>query len=539
MQLVPSVASTVASSSLTIPLKEYVTVFDSPLPPSKDKPGVRRHRRIHISEYYGRVSVGTPPQHFDVVFDTGSGNIVLPTTKCSDEVCIKHRRFLSAESKTAVQLAYDDDTPLPQDAHDRETTTITYGTGKLTGEYIRDVVCMDLDASADRSSVCSSVDFLGVTQESKFPFIELPFDGIFGLGLGGLSAGPNFNFVTRLVANSSITNPIFAVFLRDLLSDEESEITFGGYQTEKLVSGELTWLPMPREEAEQKGYWLVQMRDVYVGGEALGLCGDETSRCKVAIDTGSSLTMGPTAQVRTLLQKIGAEEHCSSIEHLPLLRFEFDAAGGETFSMTLTPEDYAEISSSTDGGDGECATAFQSLELPTALGPMWVFGQTALRKYYTVYDAKLSRVGVGLAKHTEKRRESQVPAMPSQSAPKAPTEACEDDNHRMVWNSLLGCKSFVKMGYCTRFPPLAHRYCRLSCDLCSAKMALNASAQSAQLLDVMAAEVAPDLLHTNSASERMLRGGAGRQRASNDQVVVRGKGFFVSSERQSVLKTQI
>merc|ERR1719456_1177569 len=160
-----------------------------------------------------------------------------------------------------------------------------------------------MEASPDRPRVCSAVDFLGVTQESRYPFIELPFDGIFGLGLGGLSAGPNFNFVGRLVGNSSISNPIFAVFLRHLQSDEDSEITFGGYRTEKLATGELTWLPMPKDEAEEKGYWLVTMRDAYVRGQPLGLCGADapgpyTPRCKVAVDTGSSLMMGPTAPVK-------------------------------------------------------------------------------------------------------------------------------------------------------------------------------------------------------------------------------------------------
>ena len=31
------------------------------------------------SEYYGQVSVGSPPQTFLVVFDTGSGNLLLPS----------------------------------------------------------------------------------------------------------------------------------------------------------------------------------------------------------------------------------------------------------------------------------------------------------------------------------------------------------------------------------------------------------------------------------------------------------------------------
>ena len=38
-------------------------------------------------------------------------------------------------------------------------------------------------------------------------------------------------------------------------------------------------------------------------------------------------------------------------------------------------------------------TAFQPLELPPTLGPMWVVGQSVLRKYYSVFDRENSRVG--------------------------------------------------------------------------------------------------------------------------------------------------
>mmetsp|Transcript_138140 Transcript_138140/g.240272 ORF Transcript_138140/g.240272 Transcript_138140/m.240272 type:complete len:546 (+) Transcript_138140:124-1761(+) len=495
-----------APSVLTVPLQEYVTVFDSPVP------GAERHRRIHVTEYYGRIGIGHPPQPFDVVFDTGSGNIVLPTVKCSDDACFKHRRFHSESSTSAVQLASEDDTPLEPGDSDRDTTTITYGTGKLTGEYIRDNLCMD-SPGLNRSQVCSAVDFLGVTQESRFPFIELPFDGIFGLGLSGLSAGPKFNFVNRLKTSSTVTDPIFAVFLRDLKADEDSEITFGGYRPERLMDGDLTWLPMPQREADQKGYWLVTMRDVYIRGQPLGFCDDFTShpRCQVAMDTGSALMMGPRRQVGQLLQAIGLEEQCNSIEHLPPIRFEFDAAGGGTFSMVLTPEDYAERSKPEDGGG--CATVFQAIELPPTLGPMWVFGQTALRKYYSVYDAKRWRVGIGLALHTSKRR-SPTPIQPATSAPR---EACEDDNQHMVWSHEPGCRSFKDMGYCERFPPLAHQYCKLSCNLCGAP-----SLRGERINQVSQAPA--------SAEAR------GTSESRNSRVFIKGGGLSVASEKARTLR---
>ena len=186
-----------------------------------------------------------------------------------------NRPWLLAHSSHS-QLAFRPGSVLSQE---RDTTTITYGrwlkgaveirdrqaakllivgTGKLTGEYIRDMLCLRKGMNVEfgvmltarlpifraplRMSQCQArewlslrtpfvptlvrcpsapsvflflnrglkVDFLGVTQdwlhleeksmrlvqrsfcqsrceESRFPFTELPFDGIFGLGLGGLS----------------------------------------------------------------------------------------------------------------------------------------------------------------------------------------------------------------------------------------------------------------------------------------------------------------------------------------------------------------
>ncbi|CAJ1422908.1 unnamed protein product [Effrenium voratum] len=132
-----------------------------------------------------------------------------------------------------------------------------------------------------------------------------------------------------------------------------------------------------------------------------------------------------------------------------------------TFNVVLEAEDFAEVKGS------DCAFAFQPVDLPPSLGPMWVFGQTALRKYYTIYDAKKWQVGIGLAKHSAKKRQGALAQAGATDAPKKEPEVCEDDNKNMVWNHLPGCKSFASMGYCHRFSPLARKYCRLSCALCT------------------------------------------------------------------------
>mmetsp|Transcript_14803 Transcript_14803/g.33318 ORF Transcript_14803/g.33318 Transcript_14803/m.33318 type:complete len:408 (+) Transcript_14803:117-1340(+) len=331
-------------------------------------------RDAHASEYFGKIAIGTPPQEFTVVFDTGSGNLLIPSKQCSDPACTSHKLFDVSRSSTATEIAFADhpDQAVQEDG-DRDVVTITFGTGEVSGVYVKDQICL--------GNICTRANFVAATEESDEPFSIVPFDGIFGLSLPEMSEGPKFNMLDCMIQDKVLKSGLFAVFFA--ASDaQESEITFGEFRRD-LLQGDLFWVPV-----SNPGYWQVAMDDISIAGEPQHYC---HGNCQVAIDTGTTLMAGPTDIVNALMEKLDVANDCSNLHKLPVLGFKV----GDSV-LHLSPDDYV------DRDDDGCSLALMAMEIPPPKGPLFIFGDPFLRKYYTVFDRSELRVGFGLARPRHK-----------------------------------------------------------------------------------------------------------------------------------------
>jgi len=414
------------------------------------------------SAYFGTVHVGSPAVPFKVVFDTGSGHLILPSTYCQSETCRAHRRYRRGDSGTAKDIDYDGSVVQP--GQPRDQITVSFGTGEVTGVFVEDIVCMhgQDNETTDNSSAsigsstairpaagsgfgtlpdgslepgCVKLRLIAATAMSEEPFKSFQFDGVLGLGLDGLSQAPEFNFVDIMASSfkDGIGNTphTFAVFLAED-ADEESKITFGGWDDDSIVE-DLSWNSVVDPD---QGHWTIKIKALRVDNEVLEIC---HSGCKGVVDTGTSLLAVPSmgfSELYTLLRHPAhMEGHCYGPG--PQLHIEL-----EHFTVTLGPEDYARLErtpprktrprfdakphnvSAQGRTDMHCKPMLMSMDLPAPLGPkLFILGEPILRKYYTVYDAHEKRVGFARARHHSKPSRPLRPDMtPALKAEPAATE---------------------------------------------------------------------------------------------------------------------
>lgn len=298
-------------------------------------------------EYYGAITLGTPPQKFTVDFDTGSSNLLIPSTKCTNTMCKQHNQLYD-HSKSSTYIK------------NGTTITLGYGSGEVKGF-----------ASEDDMSICgATIDDLTFTEATFMSgtFSDKQVDGLAGLAFPQIAEQHIPPFLDKMWEQGLLENFAFSFYLTEsegvlVLGGEDSKYRKGAYSYHDVISD---------------SYWVVEMNGISVGSKSLGLCSSQS--CAAIIDSGTSLIAGPQAAVSKIIKQIGTvPTNCKNLASLPTVSF--DLAGT---AMTLTGADYV----IKDPDTGKCMLGIQAISQD-----MWILGDVFMRKYYIYFDRENNRIG--------------------------------------------------------------------------------------------------------------------------------------------------
>jgi len=332
-------AEGVKPSSIHGILKRTATKFDSIL---SEKPQLPFHIQASTLSspivnqddfnYYGLAAFGTPPQLFNLSFDTGSSDTWVPSINCNSPGCTTHARFDDSLSSSFVNFG----TPFQ----------IVYGTGTVVGTIAQETMSfggftINGQTFGLATSVSQSMIFLGT-------------DGILGMAFGGIAQISVLTPLQSLINNNDLNSAMFAFWINNSTASQGGELTLGGIDGSRF-SGSLRWIPLSTSNT----FWTIRMNGFKLGGTHF------LRRRPAIVDTGTSVIVVPVSDAALINAKIGSVPlndgtsvvNCGTITSYPTIRIRLGS-----FYFYLRPEQYIIQHA------GTCFTGFVGLACRRILG---------------------------------------------------------------------------------------------------------------------------------------------------------------------------
>ncbi|RUS13754.1 rhizopuspepsin 6 precursor [Endogone sp. FLAS-F59071] len=297
-------------------------------------------------EYYGLVSIGTPPQKFKLDFDTGSSDLWIPSSNCG--TCKGKTMYNPKKSKTYKK--------------DGRPWNITYGDQSTSGGILaRD--------SVNLAGLVIKNQIIDMATTISSSFVHDVIDGLCGLAFDTITTVPGIKTpVDNLMSQGLIKNKMFGVFLGKHANGGGGEYVFGGYDTTK-IGGPLTQVPVDSSQ----GFWQINVDSTIIGGHKVG------SRFSGIIDTGTTLLLLVEDVAEALAKKVGAKSngdgtYTITCDATKLKDLEFTIAGA-TFKVPA-----ADLVFENDG-KGHCTAAFGSSGMDFA-----ILGDVFIKNNYVIFE---------------------------------------------------------------------------------------------------------------------------------------------------------
>jgi len=312
--------------------------------------------------YYGEIQVGTPSQKELVIFDTGSSNLWVP----------------NKNPQGATKNVYDHTKSSSYVANGKEFR-IQYGSGPVSGFLSTDDVAIG-DLQLKNYTFAEINDMSGLGRS----YTASPFDGILGMGWGAIAQDGCVAPFAALLASGKLAEPVFAFYLGNM---KPGELVFGGVD-QSHYTGSFTYIPLSAET-----YWQVELDGLKVGNAYV-----PSSTKSAIVDSGTSLLVGPQADVERIANELGAVfqqglyiADCGKT--LPSVSF---TLGGKDFPLTVE-----DMTLQKQGS--QCLLGLQAANMP-----LFILGDVFMRKYYVKFDWGQKRIGVAAAAAASSAKAAQI-----------------------------------------------------------------------------------------------------------------------------------
>jgi len=328
------------------------------------------------SSYLGSVSLGTPPQSFNVVLDTGFSYLWVADTSCTS--CDPTTPLFAPSKSSSITSA-------------NVNATIPYTAGNVTGIIAQDVVSMG-------NFTVQNQTFLAV-DDLPNSFLAGSASGIMGLAFSAIADNRSTPFWQALGSQLAVSEMAFYLtrFNGDSSANEEEPggvFTLGGTNS-TLFTGDIEFLNMP---SGTPTFWLLTMSAITVQGRSVQITTGNAALA--AFDTGTTLIGGPTADVNAFwaavpgsARIVGQQQGffsfpCSTSVQVTL------SFGGKAWPIDATDMNLGPISN----GISQCLGAIFDLGFATNVSygagdPSWVVGDTFLKNVYSVFRANPPSIG--------------------------------------------------------------------------------------------------------------------------------------------------
>ncbi|KAK4192330.1 hypothetical protein QBC35DRAFT_424699 [Podospora australis] len=375
-------------------------------------------------QWSGEISVGTPPQKFNVVFDTGSSVLILPRSNCT--TCGAQHNLFNPSSSTSFS-------PLPNLSADMQFGNSGGGTVPSPNPQIANCTAVTDTLSIGTTAARGVQQQFLLCDHYSEGLATQQADGLFGLSFLPVeywpvppSASVPANFSTafwNLVNSNPAWSPTFSFSFSP--DGEKNQLTLGGTDTSLYDPPTVQTVPLDKELSEMRNGWVVNLIHVSVHGRSVEFTNstnplpprslfhqfpDEEEQEKdidhvALLDTGSAISVAPDnrtagalyAAISPLIQPLddlgswGAP--CEVLDRV---------ATDVTFTIgdaeIVLDRKYFNVGE-FPGQPGVCQAVIshsvQAAREPLRQRPAWIIGNAVLRGYSSVWDGKEGTVGFG------------------------------------------------------------------------------------------------------------------------------------------------